>query len=426
VDAPRADVDALVAAVRHDLLRASSVPEAIERTLSHVRAAVGAATVIPHERARGADSRAAAASVPGAAQEPTAAEPVALGDARGAARDWMAAAGVDRAWALALRTPGGEPFGRLLVAPAEDRAPIDALLRPILEDLGHAVARLRAIDELRGELETHQKLVKKAGEALARDASEVVRALSELETRDAATKAELQQALRFQRATLPPVPRSDAFRCETLYLPADIISGDFYDVTSVGPERVRIFLADATGHGVAAGLATMFLKSEYEAQKRAVRGPSEVLASMNDLLVASYGNLELRFTALCADVDAATGAVRYAAAAHPPPLVARAERVEALPSGGSFVGIVAGVEYPAFEASLEPGDVLFCYTDGLVDAAAADGTLFGEARVTKVLAEARRARASPASKLVRALAHFVGRGRRLADDVAAVAFTRTE
>ena len=335
---------------------------------------------------------------------------------------------VEPTWAIPL---GATSHKRLVVRGArlEDAGVLEPLLHAIHAELRESLelidawARAGEGTALRAELVRRDALVRHAGEALIRDASEVVRVVAQLEERDSLIREELQQALRFQRAMLGTLPEHVRVSLDALHIAADVISGDFYDVALLGPDSVRIFIADATGHGVAAGLATMFIKSEYEAHKRVSNDPSIVLASMNEMLTSRYKNLELRFTAICLDVHPAAGRVRYAAAAHPGPAIMRASGPEILATGGSFVGLAADVAFPMHEAALAPGDILIAYTDGLVDATAATGAMFGEERILAALKAAHSAGTDPCAMLVRALSDFVGEGRSLTDDVTLVSLT---
>jgi sigma-B regulation protein RsbU (phosphoserine phosphatase) len=290
-------------------------------------------------------------------------------------------------------------------------------------DNAEAHATARDVTRLREALQRRDELVRQAGDALMRDAHEVVRVVAELEQRDALINEDLQQALRFQKAMIAPLPAHPALSASAIYLAAEQISGDFYDVAFLTPDRLRILVADATGHGVAAGLATMFIKSEYEAQKRLSQRPAGVLFAINEKLSATYRNLELQFTALCMDLDLTSGRLSYASAAHPGPIVLRKGVPTSLASGGPFVGVVTGVDFPEREVSLESGDTLVVFTDGLLDASASDGRSFGESGIKEALSTLAGGGADVCPALVRALASFVGEGRGLPDDVTIVALS---
>lgn len=392
---------ALLERVRRDLLHARDVSDATAKAIFHVCRDVGPALALdtdPH------------AEVVVVTPEGDDAE----------ARKWMADVRVEKAWSVPLRTPNGDLCGRMLVAPREMGERLGEDLIELASDMAVARARFIAMDQLEVALRTQEELVRKAGEALVRDADQVVRALSQLERKTAETQAQLQQALRFQRAMLPRLPTDDRVTVETIYLPADVISGDFYDVSRLDSHRIRLFVADATGHGIAAGLATMLIKSDYDARKRTAQTPAELLTEMNDSLVSTYSNLEVRFSATCIDVHLDESVLRYSSAAHPPSFLAQAGRTVAMPAGGTFIGMVADVAFPSFEVPFAPGDVLCALTDGVIDAVSEDGSMFGEAAVVDALTTAREAGASPSRTILRSLATFVGAGRRLPDDATAL------
>jgi len=300
-----------------------------------------------------------------------------------------------------------------------------ALLAEVASDLRAVAAAIRGrealatIDALRQQLARRDALVRSAGEAMIRDGAEVVRVLGELEEREAAIRGDLHHAHRFQRAMLPALPAVDGLELEALFLPAEVISGDFYDVAVLG-SRVRILIADATGHGVAAGLATMFIKSEYESHKRAAATPSALLREMNEQLTDRYRNLEVRFTAICLDLYPQEHRFVYASAAHPGPGVARTSGVGFVRDANSYMGLARGIPFTDREVALDPDDLVVAFTDGLYDASGPDGELFGEARVVEVMAAA-RAGGPVCSPLVRAVSAFVGEGRPLDDDITVVA-----
>jgi serine phosphatase RsbU (regulator of sigma subunit) len=412
--------DKRAAALRRDLLRARTREHAVNAARTVVCEILGLArplvTVL--------------STAPQAGSAPPASlEHLARSTADPAAASWMAGICVDSACAVELRSDAGTPYGRLMIAADADALggaleEIVAVASDVAEalEIAEIWRSAQEASRLRDELRGRDALVRQAGEALIRDGHEVVRVVAELEQRDERINEALQAALRFQRAMLAPMPKRADVGLSAVYLPAEMISGDFYDVAVMGPSWLRIFIADATGHGVAAGLATMFIKSEYEAQKRTSDSPAKVLRSINERLASAYQNLEVQFTALCVDVHTHERRLRYASAAHPGAKVRRDGSVLALPSGGPFMGVTTGVDFPEFEQALEADDVVVVYTDGLTDAEAVDGTAFGDVGIAAALSDVSAGDAACAcASLIRALASFVGEGHGLGDDVTIIA-----
>jgi len=272
------------------------------------------------------------------------------------------------------------------------------------------------IRRLKDELEQRDAIYRELADVVAEDARRVTGALQDLGD-------DLGDAFRFQRAILPTLPALPGFRIEAAYLPASIVSGDIYDVAlmRVAERRtLRIFVADATGHGVAAALATMFLKSEYESVKRTAESPQEALTVMNEKLSATYANMQLRFTAVCADIDVASRLVTYACAAHPSPIVVRGESFAELDTGGSFMGVSRDADFFVGTFEMLPADRIVFVSDGAIDPMDARGEELGSAGVVGLF----RAPHDGAS-LTKALEGLVKAhtGGRIPDDITLVSVT---
>jgi len=246
-------------------------------------------------------------------------------------------------------------------------------------------------------------------------------AMRELQERDARLLEDEEAARELQQRLLPELPRVEGVRASVHYRPLDRVSGDIYDFAVMEDGRLRVFVADATGHGVAAGLTTMFLRSEYEVAKRSQATPAEVLGALNARLTGSYGSLRMRFTALVADLDPASGVLTYATAAHAAPLLVRDGRAEDLPSGGTFVGLVEGAGFVQERVQLAAGDGLVLFTDGLSEASNDEGVSFGEApHGLDAACVAAMGSDDPAGVVGEALDGFLA-GRAVPDDVTVVA-----
>ncbi len=372
-------VPAALAELRAKLLHAREIATAVEEVIGFLDANVGKTVTVPAD------------SVPDGAREPM------------------------------FRVPG-EP-ARVVLVTLEDESDAE-IVRAVAADLMRASELLQAEEERRAlgaALREKDALLQQTTDALFRDAAEIVRVLGELERRDTAIKDELQRALKFQRATIDHLPAHPGFVFDAVYLAADLISADFYDIAVLGSDHIRIFVADATGHGIAAGLATMFIKAEYESLKFVRDTPSALVESMNDMLTSRYERLDLRCTGICIDVHPERGKMVFTSAAHPGPLLVRENGPEQLSGGNTFLGLRAGVPFTPVEVPIAPGDLVIAYTDGLLDAAAPSGATFGRSSIEALATKARQDPSSFGSLVVSGLAEFVGEGRKLSDDVTAVA-----
>lgn len=205
-------------------------------------------------------------------------------------------------------------------------------------------------------------------------------------------KARLEVELEFARAVqqglLPDAPPSlEGVELAAATLPARFVSGDFYDFITLGERRVAMVIGDVSGKGVSAALLMARLLSDVRHAFARTDDPAEVLATVNDSLVAN-ARQGMFATACCLCVDTSTARLELASAGHLP-LAHRSGsgRVTAIgrPSGPPL-GVLAGSRYTSESHALSPGDAVVGYTDGVVEPRDADGTEFGEARLRQLIA----------------------------------------
>jgi len=185
-------------------------------------------------------------------------------------------------------------------------------------------------------------------------------------------QGELHRAREVQRqllpSTLPPVAGLDV---HVLYHPADVVGGDLYDVTRLDETRVSISLADATGHGLSAGMISALVKGSLRGRRRTETGfrflePDAVLARA-DRDLFDHALAECHFvTALYAVYDEPSRTLRWARGGAPYPiLVRRGQQPRRILSAGPIVGACPDSRFEVVELPLEPGDIVVFYTDGL-------------------------------------------------------------
>jgi serine phosphatase RsbU (regulator of sigma subunit) len=185
---------------------------------------------------------------------------------------------------------------------------------------------------------------------------------------------ELRLASRLQRDFLPRTfPEVGDIRFDALFRPATWVSGDVYDVRRLDETTVGFYLADAVGHGVAAGLLTMFIRQAIVGKR--VDGASyrilpcdEVLASLNNQL-AEQELPNCQFVTACYGVvDARQGVVTFSRGGHPHPIHVHTDGTcEEVKAVGGLLGIMPGETFPAVRVPLQPGEKLIVYSDGLED-----------------------------------------------------------
>jgi phosphoserine phosphatase RsbU/P len=167
------------------------------------------------------------------------------------------------------------------------------------------------------------------------------------------------------KCELPPDSRVSF---EMRYEPRDIVGGDFFRIEKVGDDRYAIFVADAKGHGVAAALYTLLLRSLWQEHRPDLASPVRFMGLVNDRLHALVHDAGYFGTAVLASYDAASGELLLVRAGHPSPLLFRAQgAVEAIGCPNPALGLFPSTSYKETADRLAPGDALLLYTDGATE-----------------------------------------------------------
>jgi len=203
---------------------------------------------------------------------------------------------------------------------------------------------------------------------------------------------ELEAARRIQMGTLPRpsivFPGEQRFDLYARLDPAREVGGDLYDFFFLDPDHLFFLIGDVSGKGLPGSLFMAISKALYKST--ALRRHGQVAAMMREAdAEISRDNTEGLFvTALAGILDARTGALEYCSAGHEPPfLLPRAGRplMRLTEGGGPPLCAADGFPYDAATRQLEPGDTLCLITDGITEAAAPDGTLYGRPRLEALL-----------------------------------------
>lgn len=216
-----------------------------------------------------------------------------------------------------------------------------------------------------------------------------VREASAAETPDAAV-AELEEAVTIQRGLLPrDLPRFDGFEVALKWKPARHVGGDYPDIIPLAEGRFAVCLADVVGKGMPAAL----LMSNVQAAVRSFAAnqlrPSALLEQVNRIVTdnASPGKF---ITAFYGEVSPRENRFRYSNAGHNPPFLVRASgEVVEMREGGFVLGVFRETSFAEGVVTLEPGDRLVFYTDGVTECTNASGEELGAARLQRIAARYR-------------------------------------
>jgi serine phosphatase RsbU (regulator of sigma subunit) len=255
--------------------------------------------------------------------------------------------------------------------------------------IGHHLKVLLGNMHLVRELETDKRKLLEFNQALEQRVAERTKELAErndqladllgsLREKEQRIIDDLEQARAFQQSILPTLPGSPLAKVHAYFRPLELVGGDIYDVCQFADNHWRVFVADATGHGVQAAMRTIVLKAEYDRLKFEIGSPSALLETFNRNLVTLYSRSEMLCTACCLDVIVRNGSgrVRYANAAQPPVIRMMGDLATQVESPGPFMGLGKDTEVPLLEFDVAEGERLFIYTDGLSDQLNAAGAAF--------------------------------------------------
>jgi phosphoserine phosphatase RsbU/P len=195
---------------------------------------------------------------------------------------------------------------------------------------------------------------------------------------------ELEVAKRIQFSILPAAfPNSNNFRVAARYVPMNSVAGDFYDFVVADETQAGLLIADVSGHGVPAALIASMVKVAATAQRANAADPAGLLAGMNAVLC---GNTQDQFvTAAYVYLDAGSRTFRYSAAGHPPMLLLRNGEVTEIIENGLILAAFDYATYTNATQPLRPGDRFLFYTDGVIEAANANGDFFGKEALSALL-----------------------------------------
>lgn len=209
-----------------------------------------------------------------------------------------------------------------------------------------------------------------------------LRRINQQMTRDLHIARRVQEALVPQREY--SLPRLEI---RSAYIPSEVLSGDFYDYF-LQDDLLYLFVADVSGHGLPAAILVSMLKSYIHTEAAADTSLAEFMSRLNDFLFSV--SLPNQFaTAQLFRVNGDRQIV-YANAAHPGFLLARANGQTALHEQPSnLLGAMPNMQFEEHTLSVEAGDTLFVYTDGLTDRRDADGEFYSIDRVAALLDRSR-------------------------------------
>ena len=200
---------------------------------------------------------------------------------------------------------------------------------------------------------------------------------------------ELEIAETIQKRLVPSeAPANEDYDFAWSSISAKSIGGDYVDFVVSDLGEICAIVADAAGHGINSALLMTSFRANYRGHA-AWLDPSELSVSLNNEVAHEVGPTGMFITAALVRIEPESNQMTFCSAGHNPTMVYRAATatVEQIDSHGPPMGFMADAEYEGYTGSLEPGDVLLLYTDGITEATDADLEMFGEERLERLLCE---------------------------------------
>lgn len=265
------------------------------------------------------------------------------------------------------------------------------------QDINSALARLITVDSA---LETDVFPLVQDGRCMGVVAvSDLMMSVSDnqkqlLETLDrlsARIREEVARASKIQQDLLPlPEYLFNGVKIGAGLITSSEIGGDFYDYFTIGETKLGLVIADVSGHGVQSGMVTTAAKASLHTLiSRGICTPGELLQGMNEAILAT-ARQSLLMTCFIALIDLEERRLTYANAGHNFPYLYREslDSLELLQESSNFpLGFEKNCAFQEFSTPFREGDVIFLYTDGIVECVDKEGEEFGYERLEAILKE---------------------------------------
>ena len=259
---------------------------------------------------------------------------------------------------------------------------------------------------------------------------EHIRTLQEVTAEKERVESDLRVANKIQASMLPrifpPFHEMDHLDLYATMEPAREVGGDFFDFFILEDGRLCFSIGDVSGKGVPAALFMVITMTILRNQ--ALHDPSlERLFRQTNSMLCAENDENMFVTIFMGILDPATGELEYISAGHNPPLISSGGKdFEFLPVAPSLVmGGMEGYRYRSAKTVMNPGDMLFLYTDGVTEAMNAGEELFGDVRMREAINGLKGMKVREVIRGMRAAIDGFTRGAPASDDVTMLAVTLT-
>jgi len=242
---------------------------------------------------------------------------------------------------------------------------IEGAFTPVIED--GQVVQVKFLGRDVTEQQRSAEALRRANESLTRQQADLQR--------------DLGVASKIHASLLPPPLTGERVLIDLKHMPLMGLGGDYVHIHRDDPLRPTIVVFDVSGHGIASALVASRAHSAVYAIMHEGSGPPEMIRRLNRFIYESFSDLGIFMTLLGVELDLEAGTACWCGSGHPPALLRKADsgRIVQLESQHLPIGVVAEnfLGEPTSRTRIDPGDVLWLYTDGLMELRAGDDEILG-------------------------------------------------
>ncbi|MCR5451391.1 MAG: PP2C family protein-serine/threonine phosphatase [Lachnospiraceae bacterium] len=268
-------------------------------------------------------------------------------------------------------------------------------IKTVAEEAKKFITNKREVSEILNSIKTGDEIedLSKTFYSLENEINEYIDNLQKVTTEKERISTELNVATNIQAEMLPIIfpafPERKDFDIYASMTPAKEVGGDFYDFFFTDENHLAMVMADVSGKGVPAALFMVIAKTLIKNRTQmGEASPSAILSDVSENLCEGNKS-EFFVTVWLAIFDLSTGKGIAANAGHEHPVIKRSDGMFEIVKyrHSPALAVLPGITFREHEFEMQPGDVLFVYTDGVVEATDKNDELFGEERMLKALNE---------------------------------------
>jgi sigma-B regulation protein RsbU (phosphoserine phosphatase) len=213
-------------------------------------------------------------------------------------------------------------------------------------------------------------------------------AFSALEASEAHMKAEINRAATYVRSLLDP-PMEGAVHADWRFVPCEALGGDVFGFHWIDEDHLAMYVIDVSGHGVGPalmGVSAMNLIKSGSLERAQVLDPTRTLQALNAAFPMARHD-GMYFTIWYGIYNKRTRELSWSGGGHPPSFLLRGGTLRRLESTTYMIGIVEDYDAPTERITIEPGDRLYLFSDGVFELHLKDGGIWGLDQLESFLAK---------------------------------------